>query len=81
MYRPDGLTFYLLMVSPSRVDNTKRVLKRLAPWLLLGPIAGPLAEGAFRSLREGQTVLAGLYALAIPMAWLVLVALIRVAGS
>jgi hypothetical protein len=69
------------MVNPSRIENTMRALQRFAPWLLLGPISGPLAEGAYRNLRQGETVLAGLYLLAIPTAWVGLVALIRLAGS
>jgi len=40
-------------------------LRRVAPWLLLGPISGILAEGLYRNLRRGERVLAGLYILAI----------------
>ena len=69
------------MVNPSRIENTMRTLQRLAPWLLLGPISGPLAEGAYRNLRQGETVLAGLYLLAIPIVWVGLAALIRLAGT
>jgi len=39
--------------------------RRVAPWLLLGPISGLLAEGLYRNLRRGERVLAGLYFLAI----------------
>jgi hypothetical protein len=52
-------------------------LKKFAPWLLLGPITGPLAEGVYRNLRKGETVLACLYAVAIPITWLDLLALFR----
>jgi hypothetical protein len=51
-----------------------RALKRLAPWFLLGPITGPLAEGVYRNLRKNEPVLASLYALAIPVTWIDLVA-------
>ena len=44
-------------------------LKQFAPWLLLGPITGPLAEGVYRNLRKGETLLACLYAFAIPITW------------
>lgn len=44
-------------------------IKRLAPWLLLGPITGPLAEGVYRNMRAGDPVLAWLYALALAIAW------------
>ena len=46
------------------------MFRRFAPWLLLGPLTAPLAEGMFRNLRKGETVLASLYALAIPLVWL-----------
>jgi hypothetical protein len=44
-------------------------IRRLAPWLLLGPITGPLAEGVYRNFRRGEPVLAWLYALALSIAW------------
>jgi hypothetical protein len=47
-------------------------LRSLAPWLLLGPITGPLMAGVVRSLRGGRPVLAGLYGFAVLEAWLVL---------
>jgi len=40
-------------------------LKRLAPWMLLGPVTGLLAEGTLRSLRAGEFPLAALYATAL----------------
>jgi hypothetical protein len=44
-------------------------LRRIAPWLLLGPISGLLAEGFYRNLLRGERVLAGLYFLAIIATW------------
>jgi len=44
-------------------------IKRLAPWLLLGPITGPLAEGVYRNFRRDEPVLAWLYALALAVSW------------
>ena len=42
-----------------------RTLRRLAPWLLLGPVTGPLAEGVYRNLRANNPVLASLYGVAL----------------
>lgn len=39
--------------------------KRLAPFLLLGPISGPLLAGVVFNFREGRPVLAGMYAIAL----------------
>lgn len=39
--------------------------KRLAPFLLLGPISGPLVAGVVFNYREGRPVLAALYAIAL----------------
>lgn len=39
--------------------------KRLAPFLLLGPISGPLLAGVVFNYREGRPVLASLYAIAL----------------
>ena len=35
------------------------------PWLLLGPLTGPLAEGIVRNLRAGEVALASLYGVAL----------------
>jgi hypothetical protein len=40
-------------------------LKRLAPYLLVGPVSGPLLAGVVFNAREGRPVLAGLYAIAL----------------
>lgn len=40
-------------------------LKRIAPFLLLGPVSGPLTAGIVFNLRDGHPVLAGLYAIAL----------------
>lgn len=40
-------------------------LKRIAPFLLLGPITGPLAAGVFYNFKEGRPVLGSLYAIAL----------------
>ncbi len=45
------------------------MLKRLAPWLFIGPITGPLAEGIYRNWRKSETMLAFLYALAFAIVW------------
>jgi hypothetical protein len=42
---------------------------RFAPWLLLGPITGPLTEGIYRNVRAGELTLAALYAVALGFAW------------
>lgn len=49
-----------------------RSVKRWIPYVLLGPVTGPLAAGVMRSLRAGQPFLAGLYAFAVIEAWVVL---------
>ncbi len=45
--------------------TTKTYFRRLLPWLLLGPVTGPLAEGIARNLRAKEIPLAGLYGLAL----------------
>ena len=37
-------------------------LKRIAPFLLAGPISGPLLAGVVFNWREGRPVLASMYA-------------------
>jgi hypothetical protein len=39
--------------------------KRFAPFLLLGPISGPLAAAMVHNFREGRPVLATLYGIAL----------------
>ena len=51
--------------------KTKKVLY-WAPFLAMGPISGPLAEGAVRNMRKGNKVLAGLYAFAVVETFFVL---------
>ena len=51
--------------------KTKKVLY-WAPFLAMGPISGPLAEGVVRNLRKGNKVLAGLYAFAVVETFVVL---------
>ena len=41
----------------------KRLI-RIAPWLALGPVTGPLAAGIYRNWRAGEYVLASLYLVA-----------------
>ena len=43
--------------------------RRIAPWLVLGLITGPLAEGMYRNLRAGNRGLAALYAIAVTVTW------------
>ena len=38
-------------------------LKRIAPFLALGPISGPLVAGITRNFREGRPFLGSLYAI------------------
>jgi hypothetical protein len=40
-------------------------LKRFAPYMVLGPISGPLAARAVHNFREGRPVLGSLYAIAM----------------
>jgi len=47
--------------------TTKTYLRGLLPWLLLGPVTGPLAEGIVRNWRARETTLAWLYGLALVM--------------
>ena len=47
--------------------GTKKYLKDVLPWLLLGPITGPLAEGVLRSWRAGDTCLAWIYGLTLSL--------------
>jgi hypothetical protein len=50
-------------------------LRRIVPWLVLGPISGLLGEGFYRNLRLGEPVLAALYFLAMMLTWFDLVLL------
>jgi len=56
-------------------EALKHAIKRLAPWFLLGPITGPLAEGIFRNLRAREYLLASLYCTALGVAWFDLIAI------
>jgi len=38
--------------------------RRIAPWLILGPITGLLAEGVYRNIRASNPGLAAMYAVA-----------------
>ena len=40
----------------------KQTVLRLAPFMLLGPITGPLVAGVVLNLKDRRPVLAGLYA-------------------
>ncbi|HUZ12592.1 MAG TPA: hypothetical protein VMU93_07090 [Caulobacteraceae bacterium] len=40
-------------------------IRRLAPFLLAGPISGPLLAGAVLNFKEGRPVLGSLYAFAL----------------
>ncbi len=61
-----------------RRPKTRKVLY-WAPFLAMGPISGPLAEGVYRNLRKGNRILAGLYAFAVVETFVVLP--ILVAGA
>ena len=41
----------------------------LTGYIALGPISGPLVAGVVRNLAKRQPILAGLYGLALPIAW------------
>lgn len=51
------------MSDPKR-DRIPTRWMRVAPFLLAGPISGPLLAGAVLNAREGRIVLAALYAIA-----------------
>ena len=44
---------------------TTKYVRGVLPWLLLGPLTGPLAEGVIRNWRAGEVSLAWLYGLAL----------------
>jgi hypothetical protein len=41
----------------------------LTGYAALGPITGPLVAGAIRNFRQGDHLLAGLYVLAVPLSY------------
>jgi hypothetical protein len=47
--------------------TTRKYIKGVLPWLLLGPLTGPLAEGIIRNWRAGEISLAWLYGLALSL--------------
>jgi hypothetical protein len=49
---------------PQTSPTAWKRLKRIAPYLLLGPISGPLIAGVVINFREGRPVLGSLYAIA-----------------
>jgi hypothetical protein len=56
-----------LSESPPRCNLvvTRKYVRGVLPWLLLGPLTGLLAEGAIRNWRAGEISLAWLYGLAL----------------
>jgi len=54
------------------VSGAVKRFRGLIPYILLGPISGPLTAGVVRNFRAGQRFLAGLYALAMLEVWIVL---------
>ena len=59
-----------------------KYLKDVTPWLLLGPLTGPLAEGAVRNWRSGEILLSCLYGAAFTLTTFDLYALgVRLAVS
>jgi len=42
---------------------------RIAPWLILGPITGLLAEGIYRNLKASNPGLASMYGVALTVSW------------
>ncbi len=51
-------------VPPATASRLSR-LKKYAPFLLMGPISGPLAAAMVHNFREGRPVLASLYGIAM----------------
>ena len=51
------------------MSNMRKFLT-MCPWLLLGPITGPLAMRGFKALRNGDNFLAVLYFIAIVFFWI-----------
>jgi len=45
------------------------IFRRLAPWLILGPITGLLVEGVYRNMRAANPGLAWIYAVAAVVSW------------
>ena len=52
-------------VTDPKRDSTLTRWMRLAPFLLAGPISGPLLAGVVFNARAGRPVLAALYAVAL----------------
>jgi len=52
-------------VAISSGSGWKAYLKRVAPFLLVGPISGPLLEAMVFNLRQGRPFRAGLYGIAL----------------
>ncbi|HUE63361.1 MAG TPA: hypothetical protein VMO78_03200 [Rhizomicrobium sp.] len=44
-----------------------KYFKAIMPWLLLGPLTGPLAEGVVRNWRSGEVLLSCLYGIAFSL--------------
>lgn len=63
---------------PVTATGTKKYLKGVLPWLLLGPITGPLAEGIVRNWRAGEMCMAWIYGLTF---WLTTFELYRFGGQ
>jgi hypothetical protein len=57
----------MAVIAPAPVQPRKALsgLKRFAPFLLLGPITGPLVAAIVFNYREGRPWLAGLYAVVL----------------
>ena len=65
--RQTGFAIGLLPACPREWDAfmNKTYVKGVLPWLLLGPLTGPLAEGVVRNWRAGELTLAWFYGLAL----------------
>lgn len=51
------------------LDIVMSIFLRIAPWLILGPITGPLVEGVYRNARSSNPVLASMYGVALVGSW------------
>jgi hypothetical protein len=54
---------------PRGTEQSMSTFIRIAPWLILGPITGLLAEGIYRNIKRSNPGLASLYGVALMLSW------------
>lgn len=54
-----------------------KVLARVAPWIVFGPLSAPFVIRGSRALKRGETVLAALWFIGLAMLWVDLPLLVR----